>query len=584
MKKQAIKPKSESSSQVTELQAKVKELTAIVEAYKTGEIGAEGRIKALTDMHSKKVKALLKSIDLLKKDVQKEKLLQQDNVRAKVIEQYKKDIESQDFIIEALRKEIGDPDRCDRAIVTELNKGPDRVRSATREELKIENKKLRGMLQAAAERNAKLELLVQEGHKSSVAGGEQAAGAAEVAPMNTEIEKKAINLEAELDDLKLKSAMEIKTKDEQIISQVQKIDLLKLEIKEKEEKIKRSAQLLEEKERKIKENFDMETKLTTMQLNLKIYEQEIARLRKENQENANVNPLKSSIVGGADVTRDEIMIQNAGLTEQNKKLQSELESEKALTDEKLEIYKQENEKLSKENAALQEELRKANEEKVDHENKAATLEQKLAIHESTIEQQKKVSEESYQQLVDQIKTLKAEKAIANDKFNKLLEQLEDLESQVQQKSQEIEVYQARLVEYDKENQRLKENAGGVAGSIFGEAQAEELTNLKKQVKLLTREKVELMEKLEEENDKKQEDLDRLRINHLVNIQKRSNSKPKNEEEEKYKKLYFELLNKQNAEGEFKPIVEKVDLVPENKENDNNDIVPENNEEIIPENQ
>ena len=46
-----------------------------------GESGAEAKIKALNEIHSQKTKALLKSINLLKKEIQKTKYEQKDNIR-----------------------------------------------------------------------------------------------------------------------------------------------------------------------------------------------------------------------------------------------------------------------------------------------------------------------------------------------------------------------------------------------------------------------------------------------------------------------------------------------------------------------
>ena len=47
--------------------------------------------------------------------------------------------------INALRKEIGDEDQCNKVIVRELEKGPQRIRVLSREELKIEIKKYKNI-------------------------------------------------------------------------------------------------------------------------------------------------------------------------------------------------------------------------------------------------------------------------------------------------------------------------------------------------------------------------------------------------------------------------------------------------------
>jgi signal transduction protein with GAF and PtsI domain len=43
-----------------------------------------------------------------------------------------------EIVVDALRKEVNSEDRCDRAIKQALEKGPKRVRIASREELKME--------------------------------------------------------------------------------------------------------------------------------------------------------------------------------------------------------------------------------------------------------------------------------------------------------------------------------------------------------------------------------------------------------------------------------------------------------------
>ena len=129
-----------------ELQTKVNEQTQIIEGYKAGDMGAQAKMNALNEMHAQKIKNLLKSINNLKKDIQKEKLMHQDNVRVKMIEKQKKELGDQDIIIDALRDTIGNSDQCDRAIIDALNKGPKRFRVQSREELKMEITKLKNQL------------------------------------------------------------------------------------------------------------------------------------------------------------------------------------------------------------------------------------------------------------------------------------------------------------------------------------------------------------------------------------------------------------------------------------------------------
>lgn len=57
------------------------ELKKQLEATQKGNSQSEEQIKALNEMHSQKIKTLLKSINNLKKEVQKEKFDKKDSVR-----------------------------------------------------------------------------------------------------------------------------------------------------------------------------------------------------------------------------------------------------------------------------------------------------------------------------------------------------------------------------------------------------------------------------------------------------------------------------------------------------------------------
>lgn len=91
----------------TEYEEQIKKISKELEEHKKGEGGAETKIKALNEMHSQKVKALLKSIQILKKEVQKEQYFKKDNVRAQQIERMKKDMTDYEVTINALRKLVG---------------------------------------------------------------------------------------------------------------------------------------------------------------------------------------------------------------------------------------------------------------------------------------------------------------------------------------------------------------------------------------------------------------------------------------------------------------------------------------------
>ncbi len=115
------------------------------EEYKKGNTGNDAQLKAINSMHEQKVRTLLKSIQNLKKEVAKTKFEQKDNVRIQKNQRLEKDIELLEITVNALRKIVNEEDRCDQAIRTELEKGPKRVRIASREELKMDINKYKNI-------------------------------------------------------------------------------------------------------------------------------------------------------------------------------------------------------------------------------------------------------------------------------------------------------------------------------------------------------------------------------------------------------------------------------------------------------
>ena len=144
--------KTITEEQLSTMQKKYKDQAELIQSLKKqtdeakqSQVFAESKLKATNEMHSQKVKALLKSINLLKKEVQKVKYESKDNVRQQKNERLSEDIKLQDLAITALRKIVADEDKCNLAIKRELEKGPARVRVLSREELKIEIKKYKNM-------------------------------------------------------------------------------------------------------------------------------------------------------------------------------------------------------------------------------------------------------------------------------------------------------------------------------------------------------------------------------------------------------------------------------------------------------
>ena len=88
----------------------------------------------------------MNSISLLKKETMSLKKANKDHKRSELIQSLNKEIADQDLIIETLRAMFPNQDTADKEIVKVLTKGPPKIRVETREELKIEIRKLKGQL------------------------------------------------------------------------------------------------------------------------------------------------------------------------------------------------------------------------------------------------------------------------------------------------------------------------------------------------------------------------------------------------------------------------------------------------------
>ena len=96
-------------------------------------------------MHSQKIKSLLRSINNLKKEVARTKFEQKENVRIQKNKRLEADLALMEVGINALRKLVNDKDACNTAIKDALDKGPKRIRIASREELKMDINKFKAI-------------------------------------------------------------------------------------------------------------------------------------------------------------------------------------------------------------------------------------------------------------------------------------------------------------------------------------------------------------------------------------------------------------------------------------------------------
>ena len=142
-----------SAKQVDQLRKQIAQLEAQLadreaeNALLQGEDSAnDAKVDQLTKLQAQKVRALMRSIQELKKENATLKRQSAEHKRSDLIEKLKSEIEMQDIVIEALRAAVNDEEKCNRKIEEFLNRGPPRIRAVSREELKIEIKRLKGLL------------------------------------------------------------------------------------------------------------------------------------------------------------------------------------------------------------------------------------------------------------------------------------------------------------------------------------------------------------------------------------------------------------------------------------------------------
>jgi len=101
----------------------------------------------MNELHSQKTKALLKSINNLKREIAKLNEENKSNVRHKMTERLNDDIKLQEIAIDAMREMLGESreDEVNLFIKKKLTKGPARIRVLSREELKMEIKKYKNI-------------------------------------------------------------------------------------------------------------------------------------------------------------------------------------------------------------------------------------------------------------------------------------------------------------------------------------------------------------------------------------------------------------------------------------------------------
>ncbi|CAD8074713.1 unnamed protein product [Paramecium primaurelia] len=143
------------TNQLEELRKLNKDQKELIFQYEEQNGAAEKKINALNQIHQDKVRNLMNSITLLKKENAQLKNMNKEHKRSQLIEQLNQEIADQDLVIQTLRSIVNNDQRCDNQIIEALNKGPPKIKALTREELKIENKKLENQLRSLKEQMTK---------------------------------------------------------------------------------------------------------------------------------------------------------------------------------------------------------------------------------------------------------------------------------------------------------------------------------------------------------------------------------------------------------------------------------------------
>ena len=141
-----VDPADKWKKEVELLRLKVNDYENIIAKLQSEDSQSDSKIENLTKLHAQKIRALMQSIQELKKQNATIRAQSKENNRSKLIEKLKTELVQQEIAIQALRDIINDNDKCDEQIITYLNKGPPRIRPQSREEMKMQIRKLQSKL------------------------------------------------------------------------------------------------------------------------------------------------------------------------------------------------------------------------------------------------------------------------------------------------------------------------------------------------------------------------------------------------------------------------------------------------------
>ena len=423
-----------------------------------------------------------------------------------MLEQYKREIENKDSTIDALKRLIGDKEL--------INKELAKNKKLTQTKQSFDTSKMK-----SSNKNVKIEILVPKNENPIPKKSEKVENMSDLG-------SKLIMLEDELADIKVKSKLEIDEKNEKILELIKQLEDLKIDNKGKEEKIKRTEELLEKFKEELKDRERIKTDLDFAKTKCEAYEKEIERLL--NRSNIEVSNIPS-----LNIDQEQMNIENIGLLQQLNQYKSELEDVKNHYSEQIKMYNKENERLNSRISELQNEISKAVEEKKQGLIVISDLKNKLTNHEGTYEEYKRSIKDSSKDMINQVNSLKEDKISINAKYINAVIQIDELQTELQEKDTEIDIYQARLSELNKELQLLKANIKKSEINAVTEILGGNTKTLKKKVKELSQKEVELIERLDEERNANKSFNETFKSNYLLNL----------EQKNKYKSMYDKTMMK-----------------------------------------
>ena len=331
-----------------ELEDQLKQLGRQNQELQRGDGASEAKLRAANEVHAQKVKALLRSIQLLKKEVQREKLEKKDNVRAQKIEALNRDIQYCEVAINALRRLVNSEDACDQAIKNALDKGPKRIRVASREELKMDVNKYKNMTLRLLEVLRQHGLTQPPGCKVDAAAGtglkEEKKEEFDINDLSAQASDTGADAgdgpeeKARLEEAVVKLNLELKEKNEKLLELLEELEEVRIQVYARDKSITLQQKQVEDLLEELRDARAGDGDAKALLLRKLALEEENQRLRKELDEKFVVHTEKQ-------LASNELSIENKSLGDQVRALSKALEQ--AQQDQK-----QRQAKLDQEKAAM----------------------------------------------------------------------------------------------------------------------------------------------------------------------------------------------------------------------------------------